>query len=84
VIPLTAEELETLVKARDLLHRLGSDPLTGGGLCTGVADGIKLILKCSHIDPEKVVVQENPLLPSLDEIRGTAPAGPVMGVGDVQ
>jgi hypothetical protein len=72
VIPLTAEELRILVEARDLLERLGSDPKTGGGLAKGVHDGIKLILKCSHIDPEKMTVPDNPLLPSLDEIRGTA------------
>jgi hypothetical protein len=80
-IPLTGHEARILVEARDLLYHLGSDPLTGGGLASGVADGIKLVLKCAHIDLEKVEIPSNPVfpvLPSLDEIDASrGAAGPV-------
>jgi hypothetical protein len=63
MIPLTAEELAVLVQARDLLERLGGNPLTGGGLCAGVSDGIKLILKVSVLqDIQAMKMADNPML----------------------
>ena len=47
MIPLTSEEITLLIDAQMLLARLGNDRATGGALCSGVASGIMLILKCT-------------------------------------
>lgn len=52
MIPMTAEELVILVKARDILAVKALRPETGGALALGVHDGIKLILRVSYVDAE--------------------------------
>lgn len=73
MIPLTGDELEVLIKARDILQDKATRPETGGGLALAVHDGLKLLLHNSVLDVEGPVVNPpNPIF-----AQGDSPGSPV-------
>jgi hypothetical protein len=76
LLPMTAEELELLVKARDLLNAKAIAVPEGKGLLTGVADGIKLILRVSVMgDVTTMQTPPNPLVPNPFQVNVPMGAG---------
>jgi hypothetical protein len=62
LLPLTAEEIELLVKTRDLLNDKALRVPEGKGLLTSVCDGIKLILRVSAM--QATPDNPNPVMPN--------------------
>lgn len=65
MIDMEPEELELLVKARDLLNGKAIQVPEANGLLTSVAEGIKLVLRVSAMGGMRyVTVPDNPLIPN--------------------
>lgn len=79
MIPMKADELAVLVRARDILADKALRPETGGGLALGIHDGLMLILRISYVDaevqdaPAPMMMPPNPLLPPTDSDVSPAP-----------